>query len=166
MRSIRIPAALLALGLSLAGTALAEDAKPKPDPAVAAQLKALDYKYEIDDDGDYRLTFDVGEAGKRSQLVFVRSLVEEYAGFKVREVWSPGYKAGADGAFPAAVANRLLEAGMSSKMGGWGKQGPAAIFIVRIPADAGKDALDAAITAAINSADQMEAELTPGKDDL
>ena len=154
---------LLALGLCLNGSALAQQAKRAPDPAIEAQLKALDYKYEVDDDGDYKLVLDVD--GKRTQLVFVRSKVEEYGGQRIREVWSAGYQMEKDGAFPAVVANRLLEASMDSKMGGWGKQGKAAIFIVRVPANAGKDVLDAAITAALNSADEMEQELT-GKDDL
>lgn len=167
MRSTNILAAGLVLSAVLAMPALAQNktAKPTPDPAVASQLKALKYKYEIDEDGDYRLLFDVDEKSKRTQLVFVRSAVEEYGGHRVREVWSAGYKASGD-AFPANVANRLLEASMDSKMGGWGKQGQAAIFIVRVPANADKDVLDAAITAALNSADEMEAELTPGKDDL
>ena len=69
-------------------------------------------------------------------------------------------------ALPANVANRLLEASMDNLMGGWSKQGNLAIFIVRIPADASKETLDAAITAAINSADQREAELTPGQDEF
>ncbi len=165
MRPIRLHIALLALGLSLPGIALAQDAKPQPDKAIEAQLKALDYKYEIDNDGDYKLVFDMDEEGKRSQLVFVRSTVEEYDGHKTRDILSPGYRASGD-AFPANVANRLLEASMDNLMGGWSKQDGLAIFIVRIPADASKEALDAAITAAINSADQMEAELNPGQDDF
>lgn len=166
MRPITAVAATLALGLALAGPALAQQgATPKPDPAIATQLKALDYKYEIDEDGDYKLLFDVDEEGKRTQLVFVRSVVEEFGGQRIREVWSAGYRS-ADGSFPAAVANRLLEASMESKMGGWGKQDSAAIYIVRLPANAGNEALDAAITAALSTADEMEAELTPGKDEF
>ncbi|MBE2211103.1 MAG: hypothetical protein IAE66_05800 [Xanthomonadaceae bacterium] len=156
---------LLALGLCLNGSALAQQAKRAPDPAIEAQLKALDYKYEVDDDGDYKLVFDMDEAGTRSQLVFVRSAVEDYDGHKSRDILSPGYRASGD-ALPANVANRLLEASMDNLMGGWSKQGNLAIFIVRIPADASKETLDAAITAAINSADQMEAELTPGQDEF
>lgn len=168
MRLFRTWWMAFALGVSLQGNVQAQTpaAKPAavPDARIASQLKALDYQYEVDEDGDYKLVFDVDAQGKRTQLVLVRSAVEDYAGFKVREIWSVGYKAGKEG-FPGAVANRLLEASMDSKMGGWGKQGDTALFIVRIAADAGKDALDAALIAALNSADDMEAELTPGKDD-
>lgn len=167
MRPIPLHVALLALGLLLPGITLAQDTKPKaqPDKAIEAQLKALDYKYEIDNDGDYKLVFDMDEEGKRSQLVFVRSVVEDYDGHKTRDILSPGYRASGD-ALPANVANRLLDASMDNLMGGWGKQDNIAVFIVRIPADASNEMLDAAITAAINSADQMEAELTPGQDDF
>ena len=53
MRPIRLHIALLALGLSLQGAAWAQDAKPQPDKAIEAQLKALDFTYEIDKDGDF-----------------------------------------------------------------------------------------------------------------
>ena len=165
MRLIRSHFLLLALSLPLCGNTWAQDTKPQADKAIEAQLKALDYKYDIDKDGDFKLVFDMDEDGKRSQMVFVRSAVEDYLGSKVREVISPGYQ-GSEAGFPANVANRLLDASMDSIMGAWGKQGGMAIFTVRIPANADKDTLDAAITAAINSADQMEAELTPGKDEF
>jgi hypothetical protein len=162
-------AAVLVLALP-AGLAHAQKntqatAKPAADALIASQLKTLGYEHEIDEDGDYKLVFDVDGENKRSQLVFVRSVVETYGEFKVREIWSPGY-AGTGDQIPAAVANRLLQASMDNKLGSWGKQGPNAIFIVRIPADADKDMLDTALTAAVQSADQMEAELTPGKDEL
>ena len=164
MRLIRPSLVMIAL-LLLCGSAWAQEAKPQPDSAIEAQLKALDYKFEIDKDGDYKLVFDMDEDGKRSQLVFVRSGVEDYLGHKVREVISPAYE-GNEAGFPANVANRLLAASTDSIMGAWGKQGGLAIYTVRIPANADKDTLDAAINAAINSADKMEAELTPGKDEF
>ena len=37
-----------------------------PDPAIKAQLDSLDMEYEVDSDGDYKITFDVGEG--RSQI--------------------------------------------------------------------------------------------------
>ena len=50
--------------------------------------------------------------------------------------------------------------------GAWAKQDEYAVFVVKLPADADAKALDDAIDAAITSADAMEAELTPGKDEL
>ena len=136
------------------------------DPGVKRLLDELKYKYDVDEEGDYRLTFglDDKEDG-RSQLVFVRSPVETYGSHRVREIWSPGYLASGD-AFPEKVANRLLEATQESKLGAWAKQGRYAVFVVKLPADAKADELDDAVDAALRSADAMEQELTPGKDDF
>jgi hypothetical protein len=84
---------------------------------------------------------------------------------RVREIWSPGYKSNAVD-FPAPVANRLLTATQDNKAGAWAKQNEYAVFVVRIAADAPTKELDDAIDLAVTSADQMEAELTPGKDAL
>ena len=141
-------------------------AKASADPGIGRQLEELKYKYEIDEDGDYKLVFDVaGSSEKRSQLVYVRSPVESFGVLRVREIWSPGYKS-KDKDFPGAVANRLLTASQDNKAGGWAKQAEYAVFVVRLPATATAQELDDAIDLAITSADQMESELTPGKDDL
>ena len=162
MRTALLPMLLLAF------SAQAQDAKPAPapDPQVRQQLDELGYEYEVDEDGDYRLVFEMADnTEKRSQLVYVRTPVESYGVLRVREIWSPGYKA--DGTvFPAPVANRLLAATQDNKVGAWAKQDEYAVFVVKLPADADAKALDDAIDAAITSADAMEAELTPGKDDL
>lgn len=154
-----------ALGLALSLPVHALDAgKPAADAHIKAQLAALDYQYELDEDNDFKLVFEVGEEG-RSQIVYILSAVETYGEHKVREIWSPAYEAPGDD-FAAPIANRLLEASNSAKLGGWVKQGRNAVFVVKIPADAGKEALDDAISAASGLADAMEAELSPGKDDL
>lgn len=144
---------------------LASPAAWAADARLEAQLKALDYTYKIDDDGDYQLVFETGEDGDRSQLVYVRVPVETYGAHRVREIWAPGYEAPGD-TFPAVVANRLLEASHDVKLGGWTKQGRYAVFVVKVAANASNDELRDAIEAAAESADEMEAELTPGKDDL
>ena len=128
-----------------------------PDPAIGRLLDSLEYKYEVDEDGDYRLVFDMED--DRTQLVFVRSSVENYGSHKIREVWSPGYKSPGP-QFPALVANRLLEDSQDSKLGSWVKQSDIAMFVVKIDANAKADVLSDAIDAAIKSADAIELELT------
>ena len=152
--------------VNAAGPATAAKSKPAGDPAVRQLLDKLEYKYDVDEDGDFRLTFGLDEEKNgRSQLVFVRSPVETYGSHKVREVWSPGYLSATD-EFPAEVANRLLEATQDSKLGAWAKQGRYAVFVVKLAADADASELDDAVEAALRSADEMEAELTPGKDEF
>lgn len=141
----------------LGGTLAASAMAATPDPAVGRLLDGLEYNHEIDDDGDYKMVFDMED--ERSQLVFVRSQVEEYGSHRVREVWSPAYRS-PDPQLPEQVANRLLEDSNNAKLGGWVKQQDMAMFVVKLDADASAEMLSDAIEAAIRSADAMELELT------
>lgn len=165
MPSLRPAVALLLLALASHATA-APTAAPKADPAIAAVLDQLGYKYEVDEDGDYKMVMAIGD-DERTQLVYVRSPVETYGSYRVREIWSPAYRS-ANGAFPGPVANRLLEASYDLKLGAWVKHDGHALMVVKVDADAGADALDEAITAAVTSADEMEKELAgdPDSDDF
>jgi hypothetical protein len=153
---------LIALVLLLAaGPLRAADA----DPAIAKQLKDLEYEYEVDEDGDYKLLMSVGDTG-RSQIVFIRSAVETYGKQRIREIWSYAYKAPGD-ALPSVVANRLLDASNSLILGGWVKQSGAAVYVAKISASADLEELNDAVAAAASTADEMELELTadPASDD-
>lgn len=151
---------LLATGLlSVVPAVIAQEA----DRRVGQQLDALGHNYEIDEDGDYRMTFDVD--GERTQLVYVRSTTHEYGSHVIREIWSPGYRA-PNGRFPAPVATRLLEDSDDSILGAWTRQGEYAMFVVKLPASASARQLDDAINAAVATADAMENELAPGTDAL
>ncbi|WP_372013664.1 hypothetical protein [Pseudoxanthomonas sp. 10H] len=165
IRSIAVLLLVLAARPVMAAPAPAA-AKPKADPAVAVLLDQLGYRYEIDEDGDYKMTMSVDD-DRRTQLVFVRSPVESYGRYRVREIWSPAYRS-PTAAFPGPVANRLLEASHDLKLGAWVKQGGHALMVVKIDADADAEALEDAITAAVTSADEMEKELAgdPGSDEL
>ncbi|WP_411831862.1 hypothetical protein [Pseudoxanthomonas mexicana] len=159
-----LPALLCLLSLPLSAAPPA--AENKADPGIARQLEQLRYEYEIDEDGDYRLLMAVDEDSGRSQWVYVRSTVEKYGEHRVRELWSYAYRANGS-AFPSLVANRLLEASNNLIMGSWVKQDQSAVLVVKIPADADAEALDDAIVAAAQSADEMERELAddPASDD-
>ena len=132
------------------------------DAHIARQLDSLGYEYEVDADGDYKMVFDLSEG--RSQIVFVRSPVEEYGSLRVREIWSPGFKVEGN-AFPAAVANRLLSDSNDAKIGAWVRQGSTAMYVVKIDASASAEQLSDAISAAVSTADKLEQELTLGKDE-
>lgn len=144
---------IAALMTAAAGSAVAGE----PDRAIGRLLDSLEYKYEVDEDGDYRLVFELDN--DRTQLVYVRSNVESYGTHNVREIWSPGYKSPSPD-FPASVANRLLDDSNASKLGAWVKQQDLAVFVVKIDADATAKQLSDAIDAASASADEIELELT------
>jgi len=153
------------LGLALSAPLSAQETeKTVPDTRIKAQLAELGYKYELDGDNDFKMVFEVGDEG-RSQIVYVLSAVENYGAHTVREVWSPAYESPTED-FPGPVANRLLEASNIAKLGAWVKQGRNATFVIKIPSEASKEELDDAIDAAVKLADEMENELSPGKDDL
>lgn len=143
--------ALIALAL-LSTPALAAD----HDPVVKAQLESKGTPFTIDDDGDFQITVRVDD--ERTQLVWVRSAVEATDHHKVREIWSPGYRA-PTGDFTPAIANDLLERSNTLKLGAWVKQEDVAMLVIKIPADASADALDEAIDLAAASADAVEREL-------
>ena len=159
LRSKLSPALVLAFGALLAPASLA--AGP-PDPAVKAALDAEKIKYEVDSDGDYKVTFDLGN--DRTQVVWIRSATESYGSLKVREVWSPGYKL--SGELPAKIANRLLEHSHGMILGGWTKQKAFAMYVVKILATATPQQVRDAAEAAADAADEIEQELTPGTDEL
>ncbi|MCF5091925.1 hypothetical protein B9Y66_18870 [Stenotrophomonas maltophilia] len=165
MKRTLLSALLIALAAAgtagTAGAATTTDSA-KADKAIARHLEKLGYTYEVDEDGDYQMVFDV--EGDRTQIVYVRSSVEDFGTHNIREIWSPGYTSQTK-QFPVAVANRLLEDSQDAKMGGWVKQESTAMFVVKIDADATSDQLSDAIDAAIRTADAMELELTK-KDDL
>jgi hypothetical protein len=152
-------AALVAAAcLALASAAYAAT----PDPVIKAQLESKGTPFTVDDDGDYQITVRLED--DRTQLVWVRSVVEETDHMKIREIWSPGYESETP-AFPAAVANDLMERSNMLKLGSWVKQDKVAMLVTKIPADASADELDEAIDLTAMSADAAELALT-GKDDL
>jgi len=158
-----LPCCTLLLALAVPGhAALAADAAPTADPALGKQLAAMDIKYEVDGDGDYRMTFELEDG--RSQLVFARSPVETYGSHRIREIWSPGLKYSTP-ELDAKVANRLLEHSGEVIMGGWVRQKSMAMFVVKIPEKATPQELRDAIEAAAACADRIEKELT-NKDEL
>lgn len=159
----RLLATLTLCGAALVGPSAAfaqkpdETVVPAADARIGRQLKALGYEYDVDQDGDYKMTFSLDN--ERSQLVYVISRIETFGKHRVREIWSPAYRAKGD-TFPAIVANRLLEDSQASKMGGWVKQDDMALFVVKIAANASDAQLDDAVDYAMRVADEMEAELT------
>jgi hypothetical protein len=154
-----------AMFLALAALAIAIPAGAAagtPDASVKAALEAADVPYELDSDGDYKVLVNYESEG-RTQLVYVRSAVETWGKHRVREVWSYAYEAPSE-QFGALVANRLLDASNQVKLGSWVKQKKRALMVVKIDANASAEELANAISFAAEVADEMEKELTDGKD--
>jgi hypothetical protein len=151
--------AVLSIALCLPASAATED------PLVRRMLEAKGTKFTVDKDGDFKIVIEYSDDNDRTQLVYVRSAVETHQTQRVREIWSAAYKAPSD-EFSAPIANRLLAASHEMKLGGWVKQGRYAVFVVKVPAEAGADDLRGAISYAAGMADDMEKELTKGGDEF
>jgi hypothetical protein len=158
-------ATLLSLTTGLTTSATQANAQTQSDARVKASLDKLGYKYEVDKDGDFKMTMRTGDA--RTQLLFVKSKTEKLSGLEIREIFSPGYLV--DGEISGEIAKQLLMDNSAKKIGAWQIQGSAgkklAIFVVQIPAGMSGDDFRAAIDATALAADMMESKLT-NKDDF
>jgi len=153
--------------LLCAGNAWAQlgDDTPDVDERVREILKARDINYTVDKDGDFKVTFDMGNG--RTQLAFVISKTHTYRNLEVREIWACGYRSSEEsGDFPASVANQLLEDTFSKKLGAWAKMGSVAVFVVKISASADEETLMSALNLAVNAADEMEEKLSGDTDEF
>jgi len=160
----RVLIALLVGAIPLA--VAAQTPAPPADARIAAQLKSLNYKYDVTDDGDYRLVIEMSDR-KRTQLVVVNSNTEVYDKVEIREVWSTALLV--DEAVDAALARRLLKANDTLKLGAWrvwpaDKTGDTArvyiVFAAQIDASATEEMLAAALAMVAQTADALEKEIT------
>lgn len=148
---------LLACGLP-ASVARAADA------SVEARLDARGVKYVVDDDGDYKVTYNYESEG-RTQLVFVSGSTESVGGFKVREVFAPAARIAKDG-INGAKALELLAESRKNKLGSWEINGDALYFVIKLPDSLDATALESAMDIAAETADNMEIQLSGDRDEL
>jgi hypothetical protein len=155
---MRLPCLLLACLLPLA--ALPAHAS---DASVKTRLDARGIKYEIDGDGDYKITVAY-DSEDRTQLVFVSGTTESVKGLEVREVFSPAGRVDDDGLRSKALD--LLEESRSQKIGAWEVSGDVLYYVIKLPDSIDAAELDAAVKIAAQIADDKEIELSGDKDSL
>ena len=168
MLSSRLLSNLVVMLSLSASAAQAQDAAalaPTADARVERLLKEVAAEYTVDEDGDFRLVYDIG--GGRSQLVWIPSGTSDFGPLEIRQIWSIAHRA--KGPLPADLANRLLDRNGAVILGAWLTE-PAGdelgvIFAVQVAAETDALSLRSAIHAVATTADAMENELT-GKDDF
>ena len=137
-----------------------------PDSRVSAVLDQMGADYQVDDDHDFRLLFELGSG--RSQVAIVNSRTERFGAFEIREVWSIAYTA--RGPLGTELANELLARNRRIKFGAWGLEQREdtryVVFTVHLAAEADETALGHALELVLNMADQLEQELTGASDAL
>lgn len=134
------------------------------DASVATRLDSRGLKYVVDEDGDYRVTYQYAREG-RSQLVFVSGGTEAIAGFRVREVFSPAAVVDRDGV-DGARALQLLAGSSANKLGSWEVRGDVLYLVIKLPDSLDAAQLEAAMDIAAETADDMEIELSGDRDAL
>lgn len=146
----------------------AAEAVAEHDARVRERLEQTDLKFEIDEDGDFKLLFEYDD--DRSQIVFINSQTETYEDLEIREIWAVGYVPDEeDGKVPADVSANLIRANSQIKMGAWQVQKlgdkEVGVFRATISANADKETILDTLRLVGISADEKEAELL-GSDDL
>ena len=144
--------------------ALAAPGASAADPALETLLKAANIPFEIDEDGDYKIVYDWSKE-KRSQLVYVSGTVEELAGVKLYKIFSPA-KVLDDAGIDPALAKRLLGENAQYKFGAWEVAGKNLYFGGKFTAGTPAAQFETLVSVVAGTADDLELELTPGKDDL
>ena len=137
-----------------------------PNPKIKRILDRAQLKYQVDKDGDFKMVF--GLENERSQLVYVMSSTEEFAGEPIVEIWSPAY---GGGEISQETLVRLAMDGHKRKVGGWqlatGSETIYAVFKAKVPLSALTPEFMRAVCAGVAStADEMEQALMGGSDDF
>jgi hypothetical protein len=149
---------LAGLAAATAVPAAAEDA------SVARRLDSAGLKYEVDADGDYKLTFNYSKEG-RTQLVFVSGTTQTVSGLTIREVFSPAGRIDKDG-INGKTALELLSSSGQMKMGSWEIRGDVLYFVIKVLDSATATELSSLLDIAAETADDKEIELSGDRDDL
>ena len=139
-----------------------EAKQPEVDARIAAALDRKEVKYEIDEDGDFRIISPCDD--DRTQLIFVRSNIEKYGEFEIREIWSIGYSH--ENSVPPAIVKKAAKLSGDYIVGAWEMAGDAKLAMVaKVPANLSDDTLIGTIVAVGRRADKFEMD-TLGTDDL
>lgn len=158
MRAIRLaPLPFVLLGCTFAAPAWA-------DASVQTRLDSRGVKYEVDEDGDYKVTYNYKDEG-RTQLVFVSGRTERVGGFIVREVFAPAGRLERDG-IGGDKALELLRESRQNKLGSWEVAGDVLYYVIKLPDSVDATTLESAMDIAAETADDMEIELSGPLDAL
>lgn len=152
--------ALAGIGLAL-GTGSAAHAE---DASIVQRLTERGIKYEVDKDGDYKVTYNYKKEG-RSQIVFVSGRTQSVGGFSVREVFSPAARLDKDDV-GGARALELLRESSKNKLGSWEIRGNVVYFVIKLSDSMDAAELESAMDIASQTADDMEIEISGARDDL
>lgn len=152
------------LGLLALALALPAAAQNNGDISVKSRLDARGLKHEVDNDGDFKVTYSYSKEG-RTQLVFVSGKTESVGGFQIREVFSPAARVDKD-RIDGRKALELMAESRKNKLGSWELAGDVLYFVLKLPDSMDAAQLESAMDIAAQTADDMELEISGDRDDL
>ena len=135
-----------------------------PSASVGRQLKRLNLAWETDAEGDFRVTVPLEDFGRDMTVGISAHAISLSSDVWVREMWSVAARIPND--LPMELAENLMEDSWSSrKFGSWAIAGTTSdgrqviVYLARIPADASKKLLEAAILDTATSAADLNTAL-------
>jgi len=136
------------------------------DIRVKKMLDALELKYSIDQDGDFKIIIEFEDG--RSQVAYINSETQTIGDFEIREIWSVAYIS--EGYLDIDTANTLLMKNFEMKIGSWrlipaGNNTFLVAYCVQIAANCDPNAFSHTLGIVLQVADDMEEKLT-GADEL
>lgn len=142
-----------------------EKSQNTADPRIAQLLDSMEFKYEILENGNFKLTSSLD--GDRSHIVFIRSETYEFSDVELRVIYSPAFHS--FGSFDQRTANLLLQENMRAEIGAWSlmlddEQNSIAVFLASVAAELTSEQLGHILFSVATTADEMEARLT-GRDE-
>ena len=149
------------LAISLLAAPLAANAE---DACVKRRLDQNGMKYEIDQDGDFKVTIKFAKE-RRTQMVFVSGATETVSGFTVRKIFSPAGTVATEG-IDGKKALELLRDSRTNKLGSWEIEGANLYLVIKLPETLTSTQLQAAMMLAGSLADDMEIKLSGSRDAL
>ena len=134
------------------------------DALVKRRLDQAGMKYQVDKDGDYKVTISFGRE-KRTQMVFVSGATETLGGMTIRRIFSPAGIIATDG-INGTKALELLRESRTNKLGSWEIEGANLYLVVKLPDTLTTAQLQAVMMATASLADDMEIKLSGDRDTL
>ena len=132
------------------------------DNSVKRRLDSVGQKYEVDKDGDFKITYNFADE-KRTQIVFVSGAPYDVTnGVQVRNIFAPVGKVKEDGI--AGIAIDLLKANNGYKIGAYEVEGEILMFSIKLPDSASAAQLQKAAKVVASVADDKEKELSGARD--
>lgn len=156
-----LPAAVLAACLLIAAPAPAASG----NALLEQKLKSAELPFEVDKDGDFKVLVN-WQQEKRSQLVFLSAKLDEYGGVQFYTAFAPAFMSKDGASLDSERLRKLMELNSTYKFGAWALSGKSVFYVAKLPATVDPAQLRKLLLAVAEQADNLELELTPGKDDL